>query len=221
MAGLTISRDIGSGGIELARRIAELANYRIADKVVIERVMREYGFVNFERSYEAAGGFWNAEEELTERTLSFLDRVIRAIAKEDRVVIVGRGGFAPLAGFGDVIHVRATAPFAVRVDRIMSEQGIPSRAEAEKLVQKRDKARRGFVSRYYGTHWEDASHFDLAVNVDAFGVGPLADLLAESALNLDRGPKRTPSVKDIEVDSILSEAARKRLDENQERGFDD
>jgi hypothetical protein len=88
-------RDIGSGGLELARRVAESTAYRIADKSVIERIMREYGFVDFDERYEKVGGFWSAEEELTERTLGFLDRVVRAIAKADRIVIVGRGGFAP------------------------------------------------------------------------------------------------------------------------------
>jgi cytidylate kinase len=221
MAVLTISRDIGSGGLELARRTAELADYRIAGKVVIERVMREYGFVNFEKSYEASGGFWSAEEELTERALSFLDRVIRAIAKTDRVVIVGRGGFAPLAGFTDTLHVRATAPFSVRVDRVMREQGIAARSDAERLVDRRDKARRGFVARYYGSRWEDSSHFDIAANVDAFGVDPLAELLASALERLDAAPKTDPSVRDIEVDTLLFEAAKKQLAEPPDEGDDD
>jgi len=221
MAVLTISRDIGSGGIELARRVAELANYRIADKVVIEHVMREYGFVNFEKSYEASGGFWNAEEEMTERTLSFLDRVIRAVAKTDNVVIVGRGGFAPLSGFADAIHVRATAPFAMRVDRIMRERGMASRVEAERFVEKRDKSRRNFVARYYGAHWEDTSHFDLAADVDTFGVGSLAELLSDTLLRIDKAEKSFPSVRDIDVDRILLDAAQKWLAEHQSQILDD
>ena len=213
MAVLTISRDIGSGGLELARRTAELADYRIADKIVIERIMREYGFVNFDKSYESSGGIFTAEEDLTERTMSFLDRVIRAIAKTDRVVIVGRGGFAPLAGFTDALHVRATAPFAVRVDRVMRETGLAARPEAEAFVAKKDKARRGFVARYYGTRWEDSSPFDLVVDVDQFGVEPLAELLAQTLEALDKGPRRDPSIKDLETDNILVDVAKKRLAE--------
>ncbi len=221
MAVLTISRDIGSGGLELARRTAELADYRIADKSVIERVMREYGFVDFDRGYEASGGFWNAEDELTERTLSFLDRVIRAIAKTDRVVIIGRGGYAPLAGFTDVIHVRATAPFRVRVDRVMREHDIQARSDAERFVDRRDKSRRGFVARYYGSRWEDASAFDLTVNVDAFGTGPLAELLAAALERLDARPRGDPSVTDIETDALLLEAAVKHLAEPVVEALDD
>ncbi|GAB1482551.1 cytidylate kinase family protein [Treponema sp.] len=211
MAVLTISRDIGSGGLELARRVAELADYRMADKHVIEHIMREYGFVNFDKSYETSSGFWSAEEELTERTLSFLDRVVRAIAKTDRVVIVGRGSFVPLAGFSDTLHLRATAPFAFRVDTIMREQGIDNRAEAEKYVTKRDKIRRGFVARYYGTHWEDSSPFDMAVNVDAFGVENLAELLAATLEKLDTRKLASPSIKEIQVDGLLFEAAQKHI----------
>lgn len=221
MAVLTISRDIGSGGLELAHRTAELADYRIADKTVIERIMRDYGFVNFDKSYESSGGFWNTEDEFTERTLSFLDQVIRAIAKTDRVVIVGRGGYVPLAGFTDAIHVRATAPFEVRVERVMAEHGITARSDAERYVDRRDKSRRGFVARYYGSRWEDSSAFDLTVNVDAFGVGPVAELLAAALERQDGLPRSTPSVKDIETDALLLEAAAKHLAEPGEDSLDD
>lgn len=214
MSVLTISRDIGSGGLELARRVAEAVDYRIADKAFIERVMIEYGFVDFDERYEKVGGFWSAEEDMTERTLDFLDRVVRAVAKADRVVVVGRGSFAPLAGFADALHVRVTAPFAVRVDRVMREKDIAARADAERYVQKKDKARRGFVSRYYGARWEDASPFDLVADADAFGVGPLADLIAETLRRLDSGPRPDPSVRDIGADGVLMEAVLKELAEN-------
>ncbi len=213
MAIVTISRDVGSGGLELARRTAELADYRIADKNVIEHIMREYGFVQFDKSYEASSGLFNAEEDLTERTITFLDRVIRALARADRVVIVGRGGFAPLAGFADALHVRATAPFQVRVDRVMRENGIEARADAERYVVKRDKARRGFVARYYGARWEDSSPFDLVVNMETIGVEPVAQLLAETLDQLDGTPRGKPSVLDIDVDALLLEVAEKRLGE--------
>ncbi len=212
MSVLTISRDIGSGGLELARRVAESTAYRIADKSVIERIMREYGFVDFDERYEKVGGFWSAEEELTERTLGFLDRVVRAIAKADRIVIVGRGGFAPLAGFSDALHVRVTAPFSVRVDRVMRERGIMARADAERYVQKRDKARRGFVSRYYGARWEDASPFDLVADADSFGVDSLAAFLSEALRRMDEAPRREPSVLDLGIDPVLMEVTLKELE---------
>lgn len=221
MSVLTISRDIGSGGLELARRISDSTGYRIADKSVIERIMREYGFVDFDERYEKVGGFWSAEEEQTERTISFLDRVVRAIAKADNVVIVGRGGFMPLAGFGDAVHVRVTAPFVVRVERVMNERGLNARADAEKYVQKKDKARRGFVSRYYGTRWEDASPFDLVADIDTFGVGPVSDLVAETLRRLDSAPRKDPSVLNLTVDSVLMEVTLKELAERRSGGQDE
>jgi cytidylate kinase len=216
MAVLTISRDIGSGGLELARRTAELTNYRIADKSVIEHIMREYGFVNFDKSYESSGSFFSAEEELTERTLSFLDQVIRAIARTDNCIIIGRGGFAPLTGFTDAIHVRVTAPFSVRVDRVMQESNLVSRADAEQVVIKKDKARRGFLARYYGVRWEDASPFDMVVDADTFGIDPLAHLLADTLDQLKGKQISPPSVQDIVVDPILLEVVQKQLAEHYE-----
>jgi len=220
MAILTISRDIGSGGLELARRTAELTNYRIADKSVIEHIMREYGFVNFDKSYESSGSFFSAEEELTERTLSFLDQVIRAIAKNDNCIIVGRGGFAPLTGFTDAIHVRVTAPFSVRVDRVMRENNIANRSDAEQLVNRKDKARRGFLARYYGMRWEDSSPFNMVVDADTFGIEALAHLFADTLDQLKGSRISPPSVKDIIVDPILFEVTEKKLAETFETDKD-
>ncbi|AEJ20876.1 AAA family ATPase [Gracilinema caldarium] len=216
MAVLTISRDIGSGGLELARRTAELTNYLIADKSVIEHIMREYGFVNFDKSYESSGSFFSAEEELTERTLSFLDQVIRAIARTNNCIIIGRGGFVPLTGFSDAIHIRVTAPFSVRVDRVMRESNLLSRIDAEQVVLKKDKARRGFLARYYGVRWEDTVPFDMVVNVDIFGIDPLAHLLADTLDQLMSKQVNPPSVQDISVDPILLEVAQKQLAEHYE-----
>ncbi len=183
--------------------------------------MIEYGFVDFNDRYEKPTGFWSTEEEMTERTLDFLDRVIRAVARSDRVVIVGRGSFAPLAGFGDVLNVRVTAPFGVRVDRVMRERDIAARADAERYVERKDKARRGFVSRYYGTRWEDASPFDLVADVDAFGVGPIAELLAEALRKMDSSARIEPSVLDLNIDSVLMDAVRKELAEAAEAAEED
>ncbi len=216
MAVLTISRDIGSGGLELARRTAELTNYRIADKSVMEHIRREYGFVNFDKSYDSSGRCFSAEEELTERTLSFLDQVIRAIARTDNCIIIGRGGFAPLTGFTDAIHVRVTAPFSVRVDRVMQESNLVSRADAEQVVIKKDKARRGFLARYYGVRWEDASPFDMVVDADTFGIDRLAHLLAATLDQLMGKQRLPPSVQDIVVDPILLEVVQKQLAEHYE-----
>ncbi len=61
----------------------------------------------------------------------------------------------------------------------------------------------------------------MAVNVDAFGVAALAELLAAALERLDAAPRIDPSIKDIEVDSLLLEAAQKHLAESIEESLDD
>lgn len=213
MSVLTISRDIGSGGFELAGLVAEATGYRIADKSVIELIMREYGFSDFDERCEKKGGFWSAEEEAAERTLRFLDQVVRALAKADRTIIVGRGGFVPLAGFADVIHARVTAPFSFRVERVMQGRSFASREEAERYVDRRDKARRGFVARYYGARWDDAAAFDLVADLATFDVADIAKLLAGALRRLDSAaPRPQPSATNLTVDSVLMEATIKKLE---------
>jgi len=57
--------------------------------------------------------------------------------------------------------------------------------------------------------------------VDTFGVGPLAELLSDTLLRIDKGEKAFPSVRDIDVDRILLDAAQKWLAEHQSQILDD
>jgi cytidylate kinase len=98
-------------------------------------------------------------------TIKFLRQVILALARHGEMVIVGRGAFAVLGGFADVLNVRIQAPFPIRVRQVMEKEKIKESDRAEALLKERDSMRDAFVKSFYDIRWEDTSKVppDLAV----------------------------------------------------------
>src|SRR5512147_2917539 len=124
MAVITISREIGSAGEYIAQKVAQELGYHFADKDIIEKVLNQYGFVQFQQEYESGPGFWSRFDTLRTRMIEFSNRVVEALARHGNVVILGRGSFVVLSGFADVLNIRLQAPLPLRVSRVMAQQGI-------------------------------------------------------------------------------------------------
>jgi len=148
MTTITLSRQYGSGGDEIAQRVCEILNYRQFDKQLLNQAAAEAGLseevVDFsEENYKIRGflerlfdrsptvatvrvwgtqgeGVLVAEElQLREETLlKLVHKAVRSAHKRDDVVILGRGGQALLSTEKDVLHVRITAPLEDRILRV-------------------------------------------------------------------------------------------------------
>jgi cytidylate kinase len=93
-----------------------------------------------------------------------LNRLLRGVARHGNVVILGRGGFAALQGYADVLHVRVQAPLRVRAMRVLERGEIDDGHDAEAWVRERDKRRAAFVESSYGIPWDSTRFFDLVID---------------------------------------------------------
>ena len=112
-----------------------------ADKTTIETVLKDYGLVQFTRKYDSIPGLWERRRQKRKERqhhINMLNKCISALARCGNVVIVGRGGFAVLAGLSDVLHVRIQAPIPVRIRRLLEVPGIGDPGLAEQAVTKND-----------------------------------------------------------------------------------
>lgn len=100
-----------------------------------------------------------------ESYVAMLGDVVRAIADEGHVVIVGRGAQVILAGRPDAFHVRVTAPFPVRVTRVQQRTGQP-RPQAAERVRASDQARAEYLRRFYHVDWRDPLLYDIVINTE-------------------------------------------------------
>ncbi len=167
MSVITVSREFGSVGDDFGERIAQALGYHCVCKEEIVALLSQYGMVEFDREYETRPGFWEGLNSLRDQRRSemvgMLNQVVQAVAQHGNVVIQGRSGFAVLADYADVLHVRLQAPLTVRIERVAAQQEMTAE-QAAAVVKERDRVRTAFVENFYGVPWGAIHAFDLVID---------------------------------------------------------
>ncbi len=216
MSAITISREFGSGGMDIAHQVAESLNYHFVDKRVIGMVLGQYGLAQFSSDYESTPGFWERFDarkmERREVMVDMLNRAILALAHHGHMVIVGRCGFAVLQGFADVLNVRIQAPLPNRVQRVKARQNIAELDQAEAVVREGDKVRASFIEWFYGVPWDSTKAFDLAIDTSKIPDNLATTFIVEAAQAFKgRQPDDRHTAASSEVDPILASAVSAEL----------
>lgn len=209
MAVITISREFGSEGSAIAEKAAKALGYHLADKNSIEKILSEYGLMEFDRMYDSIPGFWDRfDAHKMERRailIDMLNKTIVALAGHGNMIIVGRGGFAVLSDLADVLHVRIQAPMHLRTHRVMELPDIAEPSRAEIVVQENDRLQKGFVESIYGVHWDSVKNFDLVIDTGKITMDSAVAWIVEAAKSLKvptMGGVRT--VASLKLDKILA-----------------
>lgn len=181
MSAITISRQMGSQGNEIAWQVALQLGWR--------RVNRE--LIN--RSALAAKVPQVALAEIDELSLFGLrpsakewrayqgqvERLIRDMADEGGIVIVGRGGQVVLRDRPDVLHVRVIAPFETRVSWLQQKEKISVEA-AQARLRESLKARAQYLQRSYDVQVDDPALYHLVINTGLVSVSQATDLVVQA-----------------------------------------
>ena len=209
MAVITISRELGSEGSSVAEKAAQALGYHLADKNTLEKILSDYGLLEFDRMYASIPGFWDRFDahRMERRTIliGMLNQAILALAKHGDMVIVGRGGFAVLADLADVLHVRLQAPLPLRIERVTKLPSVAEPSRAEILVKENDRLQKGFVESVYGAQWDSVKGFDLVIDTGKIAPELAAAWVVQAAKALkipDRSGVRTAA--QLQVDRILA-----------------
>lgn len=208
MSVVTISNEIGSLGSIIAGKTAKALGYHLADKSTVEAIFKEYGLPSLHDEYESIPGFWDrfaVEKQNLRRTLfSMFDHSLCAMARFGNVVIVGRGGFAVLAGLADVLNVRIQAPAPLRKHRLVDSPGIGDPGLAEEAVRNNDQLKKTFIKSVYGREWDSASDFDLVIDTGKIAPELAADMIvhATKALHVT-GKDGERTTADLSEDKML------------------
>jgi len=208
---ITISRQYGSGGDAIARRVCEALGYSYFDKNLVARVASEAGIsqdeiVDFsEDSYKmrgfvdrlfgrrrSAANAWisNAPpralpvEMLDEaRSVNLVKDIILEARKHDNVVIVARGGQAILQEQPGVLHVRVVAPPGARVLRVQ-EQEKCGLDEASVRVKRKDEAAAAYLERFYDIDWDNPLLYHLIINTGKWELEDATHLILNALTHL-------------------------------------
>ena len=215
MSVITISREFGSEGDAIARKVAQALDYHFVDQKFIGTILTQYGYVEFDKEFSSLPTFWERFDAQREKQrdvmANMLNQVIQAVAHHGDVVILGRSGFEVLRGFTDVFHVRVQAPFSVRVERVMEQQKI-TLEQAELMVKSKDKVRLAFVEEFYEIPWGSIQAFDLIVNTGKISPDLATSWVIEGVKAFMSGRETDqPAIASLVVDRILAESVSDEL----------
>jgi cytidylate kinase len=188
MAILTISREYGSGGREIGRRVAERLGYRYADKKLLfqdlEKGGPRWGKVARELD-EVCPTVWERYDWQYRGYVALVESLILTYAAEDKVVIIGRGGSFLLERVPFCLRARLVAPLEVRLERIMERERL-NRVAAERLIVQVDGDRACFIKASYGTEWDEDRLYDMTLNTGSLTYDQVVDILVEALAEKDR-----------------------------------
>ena len=183
---ITISRQLGSLGTQIAHAVANELNYEYVDKDKIGKALRNYGLSAFEAETfdEKAPPFWDYMDMQKKKFLHIVEALIHDLARKDNVVIVGRGGQVLLKDFPGVLHVRIVAPFDLRIQRII-ERGGGDKRQAMESLRRSDRASAGFMRGFFDADWEDPDLYDLMINTRHLSAEEAGRIIMECAHSLE------------------------------------
>lgn len=114
-----------------------------------------------------------------ERYIEALRAIISQLAERGRIVIVGRGAQAVLAGRSDVLHVRVACDQEERARRVSLRTQEPIE-EARKHVAHSDAQREAWHHKYFGIDYRAPYHYHVVVNTGLLDDEQAADLVVRA-----------------------------------------
>jgi cytidylate kinase len=164
---ITITREYGAGGGEVARKLAERLGWEVLDRELLHQAAQIEHLPDAEL------------DRLDEKAVSMADRfrlhpphqkylhglteAARQAAQRGNVVLVGRGARHLLGETPEVFHLRLVAPRDWRAERMAKLEDRPlDQARAQCLEV--DRARELFTRYFFGDAAAQPAQYDLVVN---------------------------------------------------------
>jgi cytidylate kinase len=205
---VTVSREFGAGGSELASRLGERLSWPVLDDEVacrcaqrlqidtaaVER-MREHSPTLLARITAALLVAPPEAPGIDTTHLMRIDAIAEAAfesiteaAERLPVIFVGFGTQCIFADRADALHVRLVAPMETRVERLRARFGWDAATAATK-ARRMDEDRRRYVQRYFHRDVHDPLLYDLQINTGRTTIDEAAALIAQ----LVRGEQDVPA----------------------------
>jgi cytidylate kinase len=177
---ITVAREYGSGGSQIASLVAQRLGWRILDDPFVARIAEaaraspdavkscdENVDPWFHRLLKALwrGGFEGAlsrpdsEPVDADAIVDLWRRVIEEAAAAGGCVTVGRGGQCILRNRADAFHVYVYAPLAERTRRLRRRE--PPGTDLAAVAMERDRRRSAYIRHYFDADWRDPRLYDL------------------------------------------------------------
>jgi len=198
---ITISRQLGCGGGQIAHAVASRLGYHLADREILEKAAAEFRAPpeDLEPCEETIRSGWNpafnfgaftpdffAPTTIPMAPVDFLPTtselfeveaaIIAKLASEGSSVILGRCGFHVLREHPRHVAIALHADRASRIRCIQQRHGLDEEVARER-VETNDRARSEYILECTDRHAFDARAFDLCLETSRFGLDRCVDLI--------------------------------------------
>ncbi len=187
---ITISRQYGTDGHQIAKFLAEKLGIPFYDKDLItiasqETRFAEKAFDEAERTATTSLGYILSNRSnrslygmpLNDQMFMVQSGIIRTIADKGPAVIVGRCADYVLSGYKPTIDIFLQASTEARTKTVMERENV-SKKEAQTRIARLDKSRATYYNYYTDRKWSDLNNYDIALNVSHLTAEEAAGLLA-------------------------------------------
>ena len=194
---ITIGREHGSGGHEVARILADKLGIPCYSKEIVDEAAAKSPFSKeildtYDEKRVAAffmpvshfggldGGF-----QLNMQVAAAQFDAVRSLALENSGIFVGRCADYVLRGKPDLLRVFIRSPLSARV-RTVAERKQVSEEQARKYVKEVDKDRSSYYRYYTDQIWGDAQNYDLVIDSSRLGVEGTAEVILSFVREMEK-----------------------------------
>ena len=201
---ITVDREVGCGGVEIAAQIARRLDWKLIDKcllfdiakmanVDVEAVKKldeqpDPFLARISRLFWGGGaerGVLNTDQFDCNKMTELTHSVFLKAAEEGHRVIVGRGAPYHLAGREDTFHVFLYAPRDYKIERV--RQYCTCDDHAEQVIDTADRERAAFIRQHFHIEWPERHVYHMMVNT-AVGENAVVETILQGAKLLQPEP---------------------------------
>ena len=196
---ITINRESGSGGKEIATKLGKLLGVKVYGKEILASIREKFelseeeiekikatkpgwwaDFCRFYKQFGTTAAIAYESFEVDSRQLYYEEaKILKELAEQESCIIVGRTGFHIFKDNPNAMRLLLIAKPEYRVKRIMEKQSVDE-AEARKIMERPDKARENYTKTFAETSRYDARNYDMVINISGFTTDQVAQFLAEN-----------------------------------------
>lgn len=183
---ISISREYGSGGHEIARHIAEKFNLPMYDHNLLDEIaegknvdagkMAKYDELPKAFMTRTVRGFTNSpEENIAQLQFDFLRK---KAASGESFVVVGRCSETILKDYEGLIPIFIMGDYDHKLERVMERREFSAK-EAALAINRHDKKRKAYHNRYCDIKWGDSRNYDICINSSRLGIEGTVEALSD------------------------------------------
>ena len=163
---ISISREYGSGGHEIARKLSDRLELAFYDRCMLDEIAEQMNadVSDFHKYDEKPGNQFQ------------FDYIRKKAENGESFVVVGRCSENVLKDYDCLISVFVTGDKEHKIQRVMEHFDL-SESEAYTKMRRHDRTRKQYHNRYSEGKWGDATYYDMCINSSPLGIEKTVNVL--------------------------------------------